>query len=142
VSTKRQPYTCVHCGQPCGITGHLQRWIVGKAGAPILCQVAGATRLTEGGEVRIGYRCAPGHTCLTARPNLPTGTVMSAPLRRRNWRDDRPTDRQQEYLRALGYLGPEPVTKGQAHDLLDRILNGDRQATIEELRQRGILLRT
>jgi hypothetical protein len=39
-------------------------------------------------------------------------------LGRRKWKNDPPTDRQLDYLRALGYTGPDPTTKSEAGGLI------------------------
>lgn len=146
MATKKQPYACAHCGQPCGVTGHLRAIRADLFGsAEAACRSVGAVPVTTEGEVRYGYFCPPDHTCLTASPlAMAFGrTTMAAPIARRNWRDDKPTPRQLEYLDALGYRGPRPMAKGQAHDLLELILKnkGTPPAQLEELRARGILIR-
>ncbi len=138
-----KPYTCIHCGEPCGVTGHLKRIKIDLLGhLNEFCPSVGAVRITLGGEVRYGFACPPGHTCLTASPEvLAFGRpIMSMAGARRNWRDDRPSLKQLDYLLALGYDGPTPVTKGQAHDLLDRIKKNE-PLVLDELRHRAIRIR-
>ena len=48
-----------------------------------LCPNAGTVLMTQGGEVRMGFACEPGHTCLTAYVGLPASSTMTAPARRR-----------------------------------------------------------
>jgi hypothetical protein len=57
----------------------------------------------------MGYCCPSGHVCLQGK-------------RHRFWRDDRVTDRQANFLRVLGHHYPWPANKGEAHDLLERLL--------------------
>ena len=135
-------FACVHCGQPCGVTGHLRRV------APLYnagCPSVGPVGITAGGEVRLAFMCPPGHTCLTASPKaLRFGrSFMTEPVEKRKWRDQRPTPNQLGFLEALGYKGPVPVTKGQAHDLITRVLKGEDVETGGGAgrRGRGILLR-
>jgi hypothetical protein len=143
VSSK--PYSCAHCHQPCGLTGHLRRINMDLLGARAeACPSVGAIPIDEAGEVRYGFVCPDGHTCYTASALAQAfgRTTMPPPAEdKKNWRSQPATPRQLEFLDYLGYLGPVPSTKGQAHDLIDRIKSGAPQAELEELRRRGILLR-
>ena len=38
-----------------------------------------------------------------------------------DWRDNKPTHRQLRYLKILKYAGKEPLTRGEASDILDRL---------------------
>lgn len=73
----RPKYRCVHCGEPCGVTGHLARLDANLFGQTTAaggwCPAVGAVRVTQGGEVWLGFRCPPGHTCLTSAVGLPAG---------------------------------------------------------------------
>ena len=66
----------------------------------------------------VGFCCPEGHSCLY--------TIQRAINRRSRdaWRKDLPTYNQISYLRALGYAGPEPKTKGEASDLLKARIEG------------------
>jgi hypothetical protein len=138
--------TCIHCGEPCGVTGHVRHAQVDLLGdvANVLCPSVGSVRISECGRVRIGFGCRPGHTCLTASPLVQAfgRSLMTAPIKDRDWREKPPTPGQIGYLEALGYRGPRPVTRGQAHDLLDRIKRGELSAEdAEPARRRAIRVR-
>lgn len=76
-----------------------------------------------------GYCCPLDHECLWSSHTAP---------RRPGWRLERPTVKQMEYLAGLGYQGPRPRTKGEAHDLLSAILS---PTEAEPPRERAIRLR-
>lgn len=141
----RQPFVCVHCRQPCGLTGHLRRQASDLFGGfdPAWCPSVGAAPVTHGGEVRLGFACPPGHTCYTAATGLAPGQMTRPTARsKRPWRDDPPTHGQLDYLAVLGYDGQAPVTKGQAHDVIDALVKGEDPTVVErELRVRGVRLR-
>lgn len=149
MATKKQPYECAHCGQPCGVTGHLKRFTSDLFGATTeSCPSVGLVPVTVNGEVQMGYACPAGHTCLSADPLRQAfgRSFMTQPIQRRKakegWRDLPATSRQLDYLNVLGYRGPRPVTKGQAHDLIDLITKGEDTAVVERrLGSRAITLR-
>jgi hypothetical protein len=41
-----------------------------------------------------------------------------------DWRADRPSDKQLSYLSHLGYHGSMPSTKGEAHDIINALVEG------------------
>lgn len=112
---RRKPYTCVHCGRPCSNRGHLR---VESIKRPLCPNTRPVTVVRErSGVARVGFCCPPGHAC-------EFGTQLFVSARdRRSWRGDPPTFKQVEYLQSLGYDGPKPTTKGEAHDLLDEYIN-------------------
>jgi hypothetical protein len=111
----RGNYHCVHCGQRCSVLGHLRRETLAR---PICPSTRPVTVIREADVAmgRVGFCCPPGHVCEFAIQRFQTARE------RRSWRGDRPTFKQVEYLRSLGYLGPDPKTKGQAHDLIEEYI--------------------
>jgi len=56
----------------------------------------------------------------------------------RTWRDDPPTWKQLETVRNLrGYYGPDPKTKGEATDILNRFLGRRREPDYSALEDFG-----
>lgn len=133
MATKAKPYTCIHCGEPCGVTGHLVRIAEDLFGASAwFCPVSGLFRLTWNGELRFGFRCPPGHTCFTQHV-MQQQSTMTAPRNKVKERALRPpTVKQMEFLDSLGYTGPAPVTIGQARQLLDHIIKGEEPPDLNE----------
>lgn len=105
-------YRCHHCGQRTGIRGHLRvaAWPDTEAICPAAPRVRVVVDATSGDLMPFGYCCPDGHTCLTGRHQ--TG-----------WRMERPSERQLAYLYSLGYRGHTPITKGEASDLLQSIID-------------------
>ncbi len=130
--TKRKPYACVHCGEPCSKSGHLVLAYPEFDKAEGLCAIGGLFRLTELGDVIFGFECAPGHTCLTIGTDVARSLPMTRPktVRDPEWRDLEPTVKQIAYLGLLGYNGPHPVTRGQAATLITAIKSGGLKATL------------
>ena len=48
------------------------------------------------------------------------------------WRDDPPTDKQLSFMNHLGYRGPEPRTKGVAHDIIEALMDAEEERTTTE----------
>lgn len=126
-------YRCVHCGQACGEIGHLR---VSTDARPI-CPNTKPVEIVTTGNGRapraIGFCCPMGHTCQFGLPETIHRRSKTA------WRKDLPTMKQVEYLKALGYTGPDPKTKGEASDLLGEYLT--REAGIVPGADRGIIVR-
>jgi len=139
--------TCSHCHEPCGVTGHFRR----LTRTTRSCDMAGRTLVADRDDPNplmhewFGFVCRPGHTCWSLPLARPMASVlrMTAPDTRATWRDDPATKKQLWFLDVLGYAGPRPVTKGQAHDLLKALRGEDdqRMPAFERPRTRGIRIR-
>lgn len=137
---KRRCYRCVHCGAVCGPGGHVR---VATRLHPACPHVAPLqVVVTTPGETPdlprvFGFCCPVGHVC---RFGVAAGLVtMKRP--EGAWRNDPPTFRQLAFLITLQYDGPQPRTKGEARDLLQRITDGELVVAGRDVPPRAIRLR-
>lgn len=115
VRQMRGTFVCVHCGQPCGVTGHVR---TGTRRRPVCASTEPMLIVRDHRGREFGFCCPPGHTCMF-------GSAALVERRRRgDWRNDLMTQPQWDYLLALGYRGERPKSKGQAKDLLQGLLDG------------------
>lgn len=133
-------FVCVHCGFPCGETGHIKLETptspICPNTAPLYSARPASGRLRATQPRAMGY-CCPPHNCDQA---VPSGR-HEAPIS--NWRSVPATRWQRQKLAQLGHwVAPDAgLTKGEAHDLLSRLLSPPDQKRPKKNSGRAILLR-